>query len=111
MVNDLGTESTTCHTRFPYCVVVLVVAIPRDALPATQEKDIIRTLERLGSRDDVLDQAHLAEAIAFVLWNPDDGSISSDVPAQGSRIRIENFSKAVEAQYVTRYKGLPPHTD
>ena len=111
MVNDLGTESTTCHTRFPYCVVVLVVAIPRDALPATQEKDIIRTLERLGSRDDVLDQAHLAEAIAFVVWNPHTGELDPDAPPPGSPLRLENVSQRIFKAYVARYKGLPPHEE
>ncbi len=59
MVNDLGTEATTVHTRFPYCLVVLVVAIPRDALPATQERDLVRTLERLESVDDGDDLVHV----------------------------------------------------
>ena len=111
MVNDLGTEATTCHTRFPYCVVVLVVAIPRDALPATQEKDLIRTLERLGARNDVLDQAHLAEAIAFVVWDPHTGELDPNVPPRGSPIRLENVGERIHDNYVRRYKGLPPHDE
>lgn len=111
MVNDLGTEATTCHTRFPYCVVVLVVAIPRDALPATQERDLIRTLERLGSRNDVLDQAHLAEAIAFVVWDPHTGELDPNAPAPDSPIRLENVSQRIYRAYVARYKGLPPHEE
>ena len=111
MVNDLGTEATTCHTRFPYCVVVLVVAIPRDALLAPQERDIVRTLERLGSRNDVLDQAHLAEAIAFVVWDPHTGNLDSHAPAPDSSIRLENVSARIYENYVRRYKGLPPHEE
>lgn len=111
MVNDLGTEATTCHTRFPYCVVVLVVAIPRDALPATQEKDLIRTLERLGSRKDVLDQAHLSEAIAFVVWDPHTGELDPNAPPPDSPIRLENVSQRIYSAYVARYKGLPPHEE
>lgn len=111
MVNDLGTEATTVHTRFPYCLVVLVVAIPRDALPATQERDLIRTLERLGSRNDVLDQAHLAEAIAFVVWNPHTGELDPDAPPADSPIRLENVSARIYDAYVKRYKGLPPHDE
>ncbi len=111
MVNDLSTEATTCHIRFPYCIVVLVVAIPRDALLATQEKDLIRTLERLGSRDDVLGQAHLAEAIAFVVWNPRTGGLDTNVPPPDSPIRLEKVSQRIFDAYVTRYKGLPPHDE
>jgi hypothetical protein len=111
MVNDLGTEATTVHTRFPYCLVVLVVAIPRDALPANQERDLIRTLERLGSRNEVLDQAHLAEAIAFVVWNPHTGELDPNAPLPDSPIRLENVSKRIYDAYLKRYKGLPPHDD
>lgn len=111
MVNDLATEATTCHTRFPYCIVVLVVAIPRDALKPTQERDLVRTLERLGSRNDVLDQAHLAEAIAFVVWNPHTGELDKDTPPPDSPIHLHNVSKRIHENYVRRYKGLPPHEE
>lgn len=36
----------------------------RSALMQKQVRDLVHTLERLGSRDDVLDQVHLAEAAA-----------------------------------------------
>ncbi|NVE95896.1 hypothetical protein HUO12_13405 [Altererythrobacter sp. JGD-16] len=111
MVNDLSTESTTIHTRFPYCVVVLIIAVPRPALLAKQEKDIIRTLERLGSRSDVLDQAHLAEAIALVVWDPHTGELDPNVPNDNSPIRLENVSKRIFDSYKQRYQGLPPHDD
>ncbi|MDF1749556.1 MAG: hypothetical protein P1V34_11860 [Alphaproteobacteria bacterium] len=109
MVNDLGTEATTVHTRFPYCLVVLVFAVPRDALQPNQEKDIIRTLERLGSRNDVLDQAHLAEAIAFVVWDPHTGELDDQAPPENSPIRLQNVSQRIYDAYIKRYKGLPPH--
>ena len=111
MVNDLGTEATTVHTRFPYCLVVLLVAIPRDALRPAQERDLIRTLERLGVRNDVLDQAHLSEAIAFVVWDPHTGELDPTAPAPDSPIRLENVSTRIYDAYVKRYKGLPPHDD
>lgn len=109
MVNDLGTEATTVHTRFPYAVVGFMVAVPRPALQAAQEADLVRTLERLGSREHVLDQAHLAEAIALVVWDPVDGSIDPSVPAVGSGLRFEEFMPRIHRAYVERYKGLPPH--
>lgn len=111
MVNDLGTEATTVHTRYPYCVVVLIVAVPRPALPEKQERDILRTLERLGSRDNVLDQAHLAEAIAFVVWNPETGELDPDVPKPDSPIRLDNVNRRIFDIYSQRYKGLPPHEE
>jgi hypothetical protein len=53
----------------------------------------------------------MAESIALVVWDPETGTISSDVPNTSSALRIEKFSEQVEAMYVARYKGLPPHAD
>lgn len=109
MINDVSTESATVHTRFPYCVTVLVCAIPRPALMPKQEMDIIRTLERLGCRKDVLDQDHLAEAIAFIVWDPHTGDLDPNVPGPDSPIRLENVNQRIYDAYVHRYQGLPPH--
>ncbi len=111
MINDLATEATTIHTRFPYAVVGFIVVVPKPALGEKQEFDIIRTLERLGSRKDVLDQAHLAEAISFVVWNPETGEIDKNIPDPSSLLRIENFSDILFPHYLDRYKGLPPHSE
>lgn len=109
MVNDLATEAATVHTRFPYALVAFIVVIPKPALGSKQEADIIRTLERLGSRQDVLDQTHLAEALALIIWNPKTGEIDSSIPLQNSNLRIERFSVTLYPHYLNRYKGLPPH--
>ena len=109
MINDLATEAATVHTRFPYAVVCFVVVIPKPALGNRQEADIIRTLERLGTRKDVLDQDHLAEAIALVVWVPETGNIDADIPPQSSNLRIEGFAETIYPRYMERYKGLPPH--
>jgi len=109
MVNDLATEAATVHTRFPYALVAFIVAIPKPALGAKQQTDIVRTLERLGSRRDVLDQLHLAEAIALVVWDPKTGEIDAATPAPSSNLRIEKFPGALYPHYLSRYKGLPPH--
>lgn len=29
MINDLGTEATTVHTRFPYAIVAFLVVVPK----------------------------------------------------------------------------------
>ena len=109
MINDLGTEATTVHTRFPYAVVAFLVVVPKPALMPSQEADIIRTLERLGTRTDVLGQSHLAESIGLVVWNPATGEIDASTPPSASVLRIEGFMARIHAAYVSRYKGLPPH--
>jgi len=70
---------------------------------------MVETLERLARRQRVEDADFMAEAISLIVWNPDDGSISSETPAPASLLRFEKFSVQVEAAYVSRYKGLPPH--
>lgn len=109
MVNDLATEASTVHTRFPYCIVVFIVVLPRPALAAAQERALIRTLERLGSRGDELDQNHLAEAIGLCIWDPDTGRIARDAPPAGGLLRIETLGERIYPAYLDRYKNLPPH--
>ena len=109
MVNDLATEASTVHTRFPYCIVVFVVVLPRPALAHAQERALIRTLERLGSRGDELDQNHLAEAIALCVWDPDTGRIDRDAPPAASPLRLETLGDRIYPAYLDRYKNLPPH--
>lgn len=111
MINDISTEATTVHTRFPHAVVAFLVALPEPCTSPAQRQAITETLERLGRRDDVLDPSHQAEAISLVYWDPADGSISEQLPAPGSPLRIENFSQAVYRTYSARYKGLPPHVE
>jgi hypothetical protein len=109
MINDLATEATTVHTRFPHAIVAFIVLIPKPCLAQKQQADMTRTLERLGVRKDVLDQAHLAEVISLVVWNPETAGIDPDIPSQDSALRIEKFSDTLYPHYVSRYKGLPPH--
>lgn len=111
MINDLATEATTVHSRFPHAVVAFLVACPASCVSASQRKATIETLERLARRSSVDGPLYMAEAISFVLWNPNDGIIDADIPTPSSPLRIEIFSKQVEAAYVSRYKGLPPHAE
>jgi hypothetical protein len=109
MINDLATEATTVHSRFPYAVVAFMVIYPRPAVSDAQLTATIGTLERLGGRILVDEHLHRAEAVSLVLWDPPSGAIDDEIPALGSPLRIEAFSNQVESAYVARYKGLPPH--
>ncbi|MGH9109570.1 MAG: hypothetical protein ACRDY3_08965, partial [Acidimicrobiales bacterium] len=111
MINDLATEATTVHSRFPYAVVAFMVVIPAPCLAEPSRSAIIATLERLGSRRLVDEPVHRAEAMALVLWEPETGEVLQDRPRPGSSVRLERFSEAIEGMYVDRYKGLPPHAD
>ena len=109
MINDLATEATTVHSRFPYAVVGFMVIYPRPAVTAAHLSATIGTLERLGGRILVDEPEHRAEAVSLVIWDPEEGTIDDEIPPAGSPLRIEAFSGHVERTYVARYKGLPPH--
>ncbi|MCY4039858.1 MAG: hypothetical protein OXF72_01200 [Gammaproteobacteria bacterium] len=108
MVNDLASEAATVHIRFPFCIVAFIVVVPAPALLDRQYRAIASTLERLGSRRDELDQHHLAEAIAFVIWNPDSGEIR-DLSTDWPSISLSSMHQCIQAAYLDRYQHLPPH--
>lgn len=109
MVNDLGTEATTVHTRFPYAVVGFMVIIPAACFIGETRKRFTRMLDRLVARHSPIDLAHKAEAVSLVLWEPEAGKIDGEWPPKDSLLRIERFSEQVQAQYHERYDGMPPH--
>ena len=109
MVNDLGTEATTVHTRFPYTVVGFLVAIPSPCFTGAIRVRFTRMLDRLLGRDSPIDLAHKAEAVSLVLWDPETATIDPDWPEPGSLLRLERFSEQVQRQYYERYDGMPPH--
>lgn len=111
MVNDLATEATTVHARFPHSLVAFMFVIPRPCVDDLPKRAAVAldTLDRLARRENPDDPAHLAEAVSVVVWHPDSGLIDPDIPAKGSRLRLEEFPRTVERIYVARYEGLPPH--
>lgn len=111
MINDLATEATTVHARFPYALVAFLVIVPSPCLVSPQREGLTGTLERLTLRLSPLDSAHKAEAISLVVWNPKNGRIDQAWPPEASPLRFERFAGQIDAAYVNRYKGLPPHDD
>jgi hypothetical protein len=112
MINDISTEATTVHTRFPQAIATFVVIYPKPCVEKTSQLEAtIETLERLARRASFQDPVHLSEAISLVLWDPDNGNIDTDIPPKDSPLRLEKYSETVELSYVSRYKGLPPHVE
>ncbi len=109
MVNDLASEATTIHSKYPKGVVGFIIAVPLPCIGEARRNQMIEIFEGLGGRVNPEDQAYKAEAISFVLWNPEDGTISPDYPSPDSPLRIERFSELVERAYVARYGDGPPH--
>ena len=110
MVNDLASEATTVHTRFPYALALFLVLIPKDIFSGNTTEEIVRTLERLNCRKSIREEDYKAESIALIIWNPHTGEIDRDLPEKKSSLRWEKFGSRIEATYLERYAGLPPHT-
>lgn len=111
MINDLATEATTVHSRFPYALFIFLVVVPAPCLRGSIEAALTLTLERLAQRELFSDPAHLAEAAALVVWDPATGAILPDRPAVTSNLRLELLHSQIERIYRDRYKGLPPHIE
>ncbi|AWV48979.1 hypothetical protein JK2ML_0757 [Mycobacterium leprae Kyoto-2] len=110
MINDLATEATTVHSRFPSAVVGFVVAIPTPCLaPGARTNAIIGALARLGNRELVDEPDHRAEAMSLVSWDPVTGRVDSNLPDPQSPLRIERFNTDMYHSYHARFQGLPPH--
>lgn len=110
MINDLATEATTVHSRFPSAVVGFIVVIPAPCLPAgSLTNGLVGTLTRLGGRRLVDEPLHRAEAMSLIVWSPNDGKISQTLPDPDSPLRVEHFSNDIETAYHERFQGLPPH--
>lgn len=109
MVNDLGTEATTVHIRFPYAVVGFVVIIPAPCLTGQMRERFTRMLDRLVGRDSPIDVPHKAEVVSLVLWDPTTGTVDAAWPPPGSPLRIDRFSEQVQEAYHKRYDGMAPH--
>jgi hypothetical protein len=109
MINDLATEATSVHIRFPYAIVAFLFAIPKPLLKSPQKEAIVETLERMTLRSSPIDAPHKAEAIALVVWNPANGTIDQTWPLSNSCLRIEDFPNQIFRSYFDRYKGLPPY--
>jgi len=111
MINDLATEASSVHSRFPYAVVAFMVIVPSPCLAGRQRSALIGTLERLAKREMTNDPAHLAEVISLVVWDPATGTIDDGIPAHDSSTRLERFSSSLERIYLARYSGMDPHSD
>jgi hypothetical protein len=108
MVNDLGAEATTVHSRFASAIVAFIIAVPEPCL-GNHGRNLIAALTRLCGRNTISGDLYKAEAIGLVVWHPDTGEMDANWPPVESPLRIEKFSRQIEACYSYRFAGQPPH--
>lgn len=109
MINDLASEATTVHTRFPYALSLFIVVLPSPVLSERRATTLIRTLERMNLRTSETGENNKAESIALVVWDPETGEIDDNIPKRDSSLRYEQFLSRVEEIYSSRYDCMPPH--
>jgi hypothetical protein len=108
MVNDLGAEATTVHSRFASAIVAFIIAVPEPCL-GNHGRNLIAALTRLCGRNTISGDLYKAEAIGLVVWHPDTGGMDANWPPIESPLRIEKFSQQIEDCYSYRFAGQPPH--
>ena len=92
MINDLATEATTVHSRFPHAVVAFMVICPAPCVSMCHRKATIKTFsEPLTRRSNVDGPLYMAEAISLILWHPNNGTIDADIPLSSSPLESKSF--------------------
>ena len=65
----------------------------------------VSRLIRAGGRKTEGDAAHLLEAIAVIVYDPDTGLMHADLPARGSSLRWDEFIVSIANAYKARFEG------
>jgi len=76
----------------------------KDTVPLIQRA--VRRLVRAGGRRTEGDAPHLLEAIAVIVYDPDTGLISEDVPDASTDLRWEQFVDRLVDGYQGRFEGV-----
>lgn len=73
---------------------------------ATEEliNRLIRRLTRTRRRETEADPAHLLEAIAVIVYDPNTSTMLADVPAHGTGLRWSDFVATMVDQYDVRFE-------
>src|SRR5262249_26132592 len=67
-------------------------------------KRLIRRLTRTRRRENEADPSHLLEAIAVIVYDPDTGELSDDLPEHGHGLRWSEFVATMADQYDVRFE-------
>lgn len=65
---------------------------------------LVTRLQRTRRRETEADAAHLLEAVAVIVYDPDTGELSPDLPPAGSGLRWDEFVTAIAETYDVRFE-------
>ncbi len=114
---DIRTFAVNLHLKFPFAVIGGVLTIPTFE-EARKSEEVVRKstvglieravdrLSRAGGRRTEGDAPHLLEGVAVVVFDPDTGRVSPDLPPPGSGLRWEEFVGAMARSYQARFDEI-----
>ncbi len=114
---DIRSFAVNLHLKFPFSVIGGVLVIPtyeekkyKDSSKATSRvstihlvQRAIRRLVRAGGRRTEGDAPHLLEAVAVIVYNPDDAVLHPTIPSADSGLRWDDFISTLVAAYDSRF--------
>lgn len=107
---DIRTFAVNLHLKFPFAVIGGILVIPTYEISEGEKRPtahlITRAVSRLvrsGGRRNEADAAHLLEAVAVIVYDPDAGTLHHDLPPKGSGLRWDEFINAMAIAYDNRF--------
>jgi hypothetical protein len=107
---DIRVGAVSTHLKFPFSVVGGVLTFPTWESTSKGRKSTrhlvarcCELLSRAGNRRREDDAPHRLEAVAVVLFDPDQREIVRDLPAEGSGLRWEEFVSDLAEAYDLRF--------
>jgi hypothetical protein len=109
---DIRTFAVNLHLKFPFAVIGGILALPiweqTDTGRKSTEHLIKRAVTRLiraGGRRTEGDAAHLLEAIAVIVYDPDSGTLHPSLPPLKSGLRWDEFINTLVNAYESRFES------
>ncbi len=100
------------HLKFPFAVVGGLMTVPTYEVTGANNRkpthDLInRAIERFvraGDRRTEGAASHLLEAVGLVVFDPDSGEVSNELPPRESGLRYDDFLTELAAAYDSRFE-------
>ena len=111
---DIRSFAVNVHLKFPFAVLGGVMTVPTSERVASGKDDAWKSTVHLVSRavdrfiraggcETEGDAAHLLEAIAVLVFDPNTSTIDPGVPPVGSGLRWEEFIASLAKTYNARF--------
>jgi hypothetical protein len=111
---DIRAFAVNVHLKFPFAIVGGILVLPTwERKQADDEhhtstlhliERLVRRLQRTRFRESEADAAHLLEAVAVLVYDPDTSTLDENLPPPGSGLRWEEYIETISALYEVRFE-------